>query len=141
MWLILLVHSLFSGEPGSGVVEGLAGGIVDEFDDVAVGVADVDAAGAVAVDVDGFAGFFGGDFEGGEIDAECVVGRVLAGGDECEFALADAEEAPGFVGVEDFGVEVFDVEFDGGGDVGGGDGDVVEFEHRFISQIFGRVPT
>ena len=32
---------------------GAAGGIVDEFDDVVVGVVDVDALGAVAVFVDG----------------------------------------------------------------------------------------
>jgi len=46
-----------------------------------------------------------------------------------EFALADAEEGPGGIGVEDLGVEVVDVELDGGGDVGSGDGDVVHFEH------------
>ena len=70
-----------------------------------------------------------GGLEGGKIDAECDVGRVLGGGDEGEFALADAEEGPGGVGVEDFGAEVFDVEVDGAGDVFGGEGDVVHFEH------------
>ena len=67
--------------------------------------------------------------KGGEIDTEGDVGWMLLRADQCELALADAEEGPGLIGVEDLGIEVVDVELDGGGNIGSGDGDVVHFEH------------
>ena len=71
-------------------------------------------------------------WRGGEVDAEGDVGQVLGRGDEGKLALTDTEEGPGGIGVEDFGAEIFDVKFDGAGDVFGGDGDVVHFEHGVV---------
>ncbi len=113
-------------------LRGIHFGVADEFEDIASGVVEVDAGGAVAVVVDVFLGVSGESIEGGGVDAEGDVRGVLIGAHNGEFALADFEEGPSVVGVEYLGVEGIDVIFGERRDIGRLNGDVIEFEHAHL---------
>ena len=84
--------------------------------------------------VDGHARFVGGEAQGGFIDAQGDVRRMLSRRDERQFALPHLQKGPGIVLIENLRAEVFGVKFDALGDIGGGHGDVIEFKHfNFLS--------